>query len=161
MSEGRYSVAQICVNGHSVNAFSDRYPQHNEEFCQQCGSQTITACEKCNTPIRGKFIAPGSFSSSLYVAPKFCLNCGHAYPWTQARIRAASELADLIEEFNETERQQLKESIQNIVQDTPETLIAAFKFRALMEKAGPVMKAALWETIAGVADKKAEKLIVS
>jgi hypothetical protein len=161
MSRGEYRVAQVCVNGHAVNAYADTNPQHNQQFCQQCGAPTITACQQCNTPIRGKYITPGVIVATPYTPPRFCPNCGQAYPWTEAKIRAAEELSNLIETLTEAERAELKESIRNIVRDTPQTLIAAVKFRGLMAKAGPVMKAALWETIADVADSKAKQLINS
>ena len=159
MERSDYSMAQVCINGHSTNAYADSRPQHNQQFCDQCGAATITACQHCNIPIRGKYMARGGLSIAGYTPPNFCNNCGQGYPWTESRLQAAEQLADMIEKFTDEDKQQLKESIRNIIRDTPQTLISAVKFQTLMAKAGPVMKAAVWETISEMADDKAKQII--
>lgn len=159
MGEGVYRVAQVCINGHAINESADVYPQHNQDFCDKCGASTITTCQYCNTPIRGDYFLPGVIGFDAYTPPRFCHKCGKGYPWTEAKLTAAEELADMIENLTEGERSELKQSIQNIVRDTPQTLVAAVKFQRIMAKAGPDMKAAVWDTIADMADNKAKQII--
>lgn len=159
MDQSEYRVAQICLNGHTINEYADTSPERNEQFCRKCGSKTINKCQHCNTSIRGKYMTPGFIVATSYIPPKFCPSCGQAYPWTDAKIKAAESLADLIEDISVEERVELKESIRNIVRDTPQTLLAAYKFQKIIAKSGPIMKDAIWETIADVANDKATKII--
>lgn len=160
MSLGEYRVAQICINGHAINDNADIMPQLNQRFCDKCGAETITACPHCKTGIRGEYDVPGVAAFGFeYTPPNFCHNCGEGYPWTALKISSAEQLADMIESLTPPEREQLKESIRNIVRDTPQTLVAAVKFQSLMARAGTDMKAAIWETISDMADAKAKKII--
>lgn len=51
--EGQYDIAQICPNGHVINAQSRVRPEMNKQFCDRCGEQTLTECENCHKPIQG------------------------------------------------------------------------------------------------------------
>ena len=51
MSEGPYDVAQICLNGHVINAYAKSEPNRNQKFCDECGASTMMQCEQCNTDI--------------------------------------------------------------------------------------------------------------
>jgi len=80
---GSYDVMQVCLNGHQITDSYNRYPQHRQPFCSECGEQTITSCPKCNSPIRGKHRVPGVVSIFLTTVPEHCHNCGAPYPWTR------------------------------------------------------------------------------
>ncbi len=112
------------------------YPQSNQDFCDKCGEQTITACESCNTNIRGYYHVPGVFGFSGFNTPSYCNNCGAAYPWTQRSLEAAGELADELESLTEEEKEALKSSLPDLVKDGPKTVVAESRFRKLMKKAG-------------------------
>ncbi len=162
MSGARYRVAQICLNGHPTNSSADINPERNQSFCQKCGAATIMKCETCNAPIRGTYDVPGVAAIGFkYISPSFCPNCGKAYPWTAMKLKAAEAICDMIDTLTDREKQELKESMNNLVHDNPYLLVSAVKFRSLILKAGPVMKAALWETISEAVDKKAAQLINS
>jgi len=65
-----YDVAQVCLNGHLVNAKTKDSPQHNKDFCTKCGNETITKCPECNQDIPGDYHVEGSnraeyFSTAL------------------------------------------------------------------------------------------------
>ena len=68
----------------------------------------------------------------------FCDECGKPYPWTEAKLKAAKELADLLDNLNPEERNLLKKSLDDIVRDTPQTTVAVTRFKKLVAKAGPV-----------------------
>ena len=131
-----YDVAEICQNGHVTNSMAHDYPASNQEYCDKCGSKTITKCPSCNTDIRGHYHISGVFSISRFAPPSYCHKCGKPFPWTQTAVGAAREFASIIETLTEDERDQLKETIPDLLQDTPRTPVAESKFKKLMTKAG-------------------------
>ena len=75
-----YDVAQICLNGHVVTSSAGSNPGHTAAFCELCGAKTVTACEQCQTAIRG-FHHMSGVIHSMYDRPAFCFKCGTAFPW--------------------------------------------------------------------------------
>jgi hypothetical protein len=131
-----YDTAQICLNGHVINASSTRYSQFNRKHCPDCGKPTITKCPNCGENIRGRYINSASLVPIKFFAPKFCDDCGNAFPWTENALSAAKELADELDTLSAEEREDLKSNIEDIVKDTPRTTVAAQKVKQLIEKAG-------------------------
>ena len=129
-----FDVAQICLNGHVANSSAVDYPQYNQDFCDKCGKETITKCGGCGADIRG--LVRDSLAVSGYVAPKFCHTCGMLFPWTQAKIEAAHELADEIDSLSDDEKDLLKKSIDELVSDSPKANVASLRFKKMMAKAG-------------------------
>jgi len=136
MDDSYYDVAQICQNGHVINAMARYYPNINQNYCDKCSAATIMAWPACNTPIRGYYHVPGVFVSSHFVAPSYCYSCGKPFPWTKVALIAAQELADTLEALSVEERLELKESINHLLRETPRTRVAETKFKKLMRKAG-------------------------
>ena len=95
MDDGYYDVAQICENGHVANSMAHDYPDSNQDHCDKCGAPTIMDCPSCQIAIR---------------APAFCYKCGKPFPWTNARLRAAEDLADELDDITSDERESLKKS---------------------------------------------------
>jgi hypothetical protein len=81
MNENWYDTAQICLEGHVVNAASVSDPIHNKRFCDRCGKATMKSCPHCTAPIRGVFHGVRSAPSAEYALPAFCHGCGRAFPW--------------------------------------------------------------------------------
>lgn len=134
---GSYDVAEICINGHVSNCYSGKYPSSNKKFCEKCGEKTIKQCE-CGANIRGEYYSEyvvGGYDT--YERPAYCISCGKPYPWTLASIQAAEELADLIDEFSDEEREIIKKSLHEIVRDTPRTTVEALKFKRVVSKISP------------------------
>lgn len=136
MRESYYDTAQVCLNGHVINSKAQTLPVSNQNHCDECGEKTILACPECNTPIRGDHHVPGVLAISRYSPPAFCHNCGKSLPWTQRKLDAARELADEFDDLTEDEREQLKCSLGDLLQDTPKTQVAETRFKRLMKKAG-------------------------
>jgi hypothetical protein len=137
-SDAYYHVAQICMNGHVISYMIDYSPQRSEAFCSNCGEPTIRACPHCNTPIRGKYNVPGVVSfGGDYTAPSFCFNCAKPFPWTERATQAAIELfTEEIGASNTQEIDQFKDTLDNLVKETPRTPLAAGRFRKAMGKVG-------------------------
>lgn len=130
-----FDVAQICLNGHVVNSSSRDYPASNQAFCDRCGAETITACRKCSADVRGFHHIPGVIHSD-YDRPAFCFKCGAPFPWTESGLEAARELADVLDGLKPEDREHLKKSLDDLVQDTPRTRIAETRFKQIMKRSG-------------------------
>ena len=61
-------------------------------------------CEYCQANIRGDYDVEGILYISHYIPPSYCHNCGHAYPWTETKIKMASEIIDELDELTPLER---------------------------------------------------------
>ena len=68
--------------------------------------------------------------------PIFCPDCGRPYPWTEAKLKAAQELSDELDNLSPEERSLLKKSLDDIVRDTPQAPVAVTRFKRLVTKAG-------------------------
>ena len=135
--DGYYDLGQVCENGHAINGRARDYPAHNENRCSKCGARTLTSCPSCKTEIRGEYDVPSvAIIGGSYVAPAFCHECGHPYPWTAAGLRAAERLADEIDGLAESEKTLLKASLSDLIRDTPDRPVAETRFRRIMQKAG-------------------------
>jgi hypothetical protein len=131
-----YDTAMVCLNGHVVNGSSQKYPQHNQRFCDKCGEQSISMCPSCQTPIQGEYYVPGVASLGMSAAPGFCKECGKPFPWTERKLAAAKEVADEFEELSPQDREKLKESLEDLVREGPKTEPAKLKFKNVMRKGG-------------------------
>ena len=155
-TNGGFDTAQVCVNGHEINANTRLTPEANEKFCGKCGAETITACPHCQSPIRGHL--PGSYSIS-YTPPKFCNGCGKAFPWTAQAIEAARLYAEELKELSLEEREILKRSIDDLVKDTPATPLALSRFKKLLQKAGQDAMEGMRKLVIDIVSETAKKAI--
>lgn len=150
--ERYYDTAQVCLNGHMVNDRATSSPQHNESFCERCSAATITSCPSCETAIRGYY------HSSVVVlggsgtpAPTFCYACGKPFPWTEAMLGAARELADEMEGLSDEEKERLKANLADLVAETPRTEVAVVQTKKLLAKAGGEARGAFVDVLRQVA----------
>lgn len=93
--------------------------------------------------------------------PIFCHDCGRPYPWTEATVKAAKELADELDKLSLEEREMLKKSIDDIIRDTPQTTVAATRFKKLIIKAGQPAAKAFRDLFVDVASETAKKIILA
>lgn len=131
---GYYDVAQICLNGHVVNDSCREHPQHNQNYCDKCGEPTIFKCQNCQTDIRGYYHVPGIVGGGVELAPNFCHKCGKPYPWIDRKIQAIREMADELDELTGEEKEKLKNSLDDIVAETPKTEVASLRFKKILKK---------------------------
>ena len=177
MSDGWYEKAQICTNGHIVNLMLVSRPEHNSKFCGRCGAPTITNCQNCNAPINGFYHEgsadefdidgmieeivnpPSNITPDYTTVRSFCPNCGKSYPWTEAKLKAAQELSDEVDNLSPEERDLLKKSIDDIVRETPQTPVAVNRFKKLIAKAGPVAAEGFKKILLDLISETAKKAI--
>ena len=94
-----------------------------------------------------------------FPAPSFCHGCGTAYPWTQARLMAARELAFELVALEPDEREALAKSLDDLVRDTPRTALAATRFKRLAAKAGSTAASGFKDILVSVVTETAKKII--
>jgi len=76
----RYDAKQVCLNGHHI---TDRVKtgSYAKDYCDNCGSETITECPKCDGMIKGENlnsnVATIGFEPSI---PSHCEHCGEPFP---------------------------------------------------------------------------------
>jgi hypothetical protein len=122
---GEYRVGQVCLNGHAITDSADEYPELQEEFCSKCGAATTMACHRCKVPIRGHYHIENVFGGPEYSPPHYCHKCGNPYPWTEARLKTARDLADGLDDLSVEERERLKVSLEELARNAPSTEAAA------------------------------------
>ncbi len=159
MREAWHDIAQVCINGHVVNSCVSVSPEHCQDFCDKCGNQTIQHCPSCHTPIRGEYHVPGVISFSHYTPPHYCLKCGHPFPWTDANIKAAKELAKEIEEFDQADIDLLTANLDDLVSEAPNTQVAAIRIKKLLAKASKPVGDAFYKLLVDVISEAARKTI--
>ena len=74
-----FDTMLVCEKGHLLTARLKSNPHRFAKRCPNCGAQTISKCPKCNTDIRGA--APNA-AMGPSTPPRYCHECGEAYPWT-------------------------------------------------------------------------------
>jgi len=154
-----YDTAQICQNGHVVNSRVKANPQRNQNYCEQCGSATITNCPNCNSSIRGIDSSYRGSMSIGYHVPSFCINCGQPYPWIKSKLQAAHELAQETGGISDEEREVLQKSIDDIVKDTPSTPLAITRFKKIMVKVGQTTAGMFREILVDVLSEAAKRAL--
>ena len=162
MNDNHYDVAQICENGHVANSRAHDHPDSNQDHCDKCGSPTIMGCPSCQTAIRGYYHVPGIISVfDKYNAPAFCYKCGKPFPWTDARLRAAKDLADELEDLTNDEQESLKKSLDDLIRETPRTRVAEARFKKIMRKVGKDGCASMRSILTDIVSEVVRKTIFS
>lgn len=156
---GQYDVGQVCLNGHGITGSVKSSPEFMKKFCDKCGAATITACPSCDAEIQGRYKSSGVISVRNYEPPAYCKNCGKPYPWTEAKIQAAKELAFELEDLSDGDKQILADNIEDMMAETPRTTLAATRFGKAFKKAGGQAAGALRDIIVDIASETAKKTI--
>ena len=149
-------IAQVCGNGHVISPQIDNYPGASEKYCSTCGTETISACQSCKAPLRGR--SRYHNMGDLWTRPTFCVECGVAFPWTTNAISAARELA-VAENVAEMDRTVLPEIIENLLRDTAQTPVAATRLKNLLAKVSPVAGEGFKQILISVVTESAKRLI--
>ena len=83
MYEARRYFFKICKNGHTI--YNAQNPS-GSEYCQMCGALFVEKCPNCECLIDNTFVGRPSMlfahPQPFPAKPKFCGQCGKAFPWT-------------------------------------------------------------------------------
>lgn len=94
-----------------------------------------------------------------FSAPSYCPKCGKPYPWTEQRIRAAKNLADEFNELDDDDRKKLKESIDDLVKDSPAAEVAGTRFKKILGKLGTESATMMKNIVVDVLSETAKKIL--
>ena len=135
---GYYDTAQICENGHAITAVAGTSPEFQKKFCTKCGAPTVTACQHCNAPLRGRYHQEGVCDMRRFrlPIPTFCHECGKAFPWTEQRVAAFHELTAELDELTKDDQEKLNASLDDLMQAGPKTDLATHRFKKVAAKLG-------------------------
>ncbi len=78
---------------------------------------------------------------------------------TTAKLNAAKEFTHELDNLNEDEKAILEKSLEDLARDTPNTQVAAIKFKKLVAKAGRGAAEGLRSILVDVLSETAKKLI--
>jgi hypothetical protein len=156
-----FDKALVCANGHLINDKAGSFPARNAAFCADCGEGTLDACLGCGATIRGRYHEPPSDALPLTRGPRYCHECGEPYPWTDERLRAARELADEVEGLDDRERELLKDSLADLLNDNPRTELAATRAKRLIAKTAKEGGKALGSIALDLASETAKRILLS
>lgn len=163
MSYGRspnwHDIAQICLNGHMINDSVKKYPEYNKNYCPDCGEKGISNCQKCNASIQGALHASGVMDFSKKEVPKFCMECGKPFPWTEERIKAAIELINEDDELSKEDMSKFEDNIADIVSDGPRTQLAATRLNKIIKNATSTVGSGVRDILVDIASETAKKLL--
>lgn len=156
---GGYKPAAVCTLGHTATSNLEGSPDLAGKFCKHCGSEVITACPNCKSPIRGYYSVPGVLTLAGYDPPNFCEDCGRSFPWTAAKLAAANDLADELD-LSQADRDKIKQSVADVTKDGPATSIAAIRLKKFLGTAKDAVGQALWKITVELATQTAKKTLL-
>lgn len=92
--------------------------------------------------------------------PSYCHNCGSPFPWTAARLQAAKDLADELDELDNEDREILKSSLDDISSDAPGTEVATVRIKRIMTKLSGTGAEMLRKVVVDVASEAVKKIFL-
>jgi hypothetical protein len=104
----------------------------------------MDVCEDCLTDIRGKYIMDAVVDFSTFFAPAYCHECGPAFPWTEKKFGALSEVVDSSDVLSTEEKEEFMNDIKDITSESPRTTIAVNRIKEL----GSKLTKGMWEEVA-------------
>ncbi|MDR3560640.1 MAG: DUF2321 domain-containing protein [Negativicutes bacterium] len=141
----KYDSAQICENGHIVNLVAEYQPERNQDYCLHCGASTITNCPSCSSPIQGArllmrqtWISVRNKGTEIHVDPnnfafpKFCIQCGIAFPWTKKKEQMLREYIVNVSDLSEEDKQLLLTNLGDLIKATPRADLAVGIWKSVL-----------------------------
>lgn len=84
-------VMQVCRNGHVITDLLHTYPERGLNHCDRCGAPTLDRCPTCGRELLGAAHVPGLVPVGRLEPPRFCADCGVAFPWSAAAPAPGSD----------------------------------------------------------------------
>jgi hypothetical protein len=129
-----------------------------QAFCSECGESTIINCLSCGMPQHGSLRDLPIISDPKPDA--FCWNCGKQYPWTERQFAATATLVNEEELLSKEDRRLLASSLSDLISDTPNTALAATRFRRIVAKVGGTFKTAMYKFVVDVSSETVRKIVM-
>ena len=128
-----HSVQRTCLNGHIISNWAET--ESEQMWCHKCGARTISACPACDGPLKG---GRKNLPQQPSKPDAYCMHCGKALPWTEARLEAIRDAAKYVDGLNDEDRKILSEILPDLAstEPTPRTELAIVKMKSLFKKGG-------------------------
>lgn len=128
-----HDVMQVCLNGHQITSLAVGSPDLRRDFCKDCGAKTVTSCGACSAQIRGR--RHDSMTVRSPPVPRYCEDCGVAFPWQQAAI---DNLTEILRDdgLNEDQMAVFEAALPDVIRETPKTESAALKVSKVLRGLG-------------------------
>lgn len=152
-----YDTAQICLNGHLINARVRSSPEHSRNRCPDCGEPTITECKSCNAIIHGFYHMAGVAYWDAPKVPSYCHNCGTPYPWTVSKREAALELFLADSHATGEEAEQFTADVDELLKNTPKAPVANSRFKQFLARVPGETAAAIRAILYEIASEAAKR----
>ncbi len=153
-----FYARQTCLNGHIISNFIGASFGAPQNHCGKCGEKTIVECPSCNVPQRGN--AKDAVGVGSKTPNSYCSNCGRPYPWTERQFAATAELVNEEERLSKEDKLLLTSSLPDLASDTPNTALAATRFRRIVAKVGGAFKTAMYKFIVDFSSETAKKIVL-
>lgn len=152
-----YNGATICLNRHVVS----KTTANSQKYCSQCGAETFSDCPYCHAPIHGLYDIPGVvvLYNRPYSIPSYCYECGKPYPWTEKILSSAVELISLEDGIDDDIKELIRDSIPDLIVNTPSTPLATAKYRKGIAEVGETLKNSLRNLLIDVISETAKKAL--
>lgn len=120
----RKDAMQVCRNGHYITDRYHSYPEYRENYCSDCGAETIKECQQCEEEIPGVDLDSNVFvvSSSPPAPPDFCDNCGSPFPWKSLPMEDY-DIEEAVSE-GESESVEFKRDLPSNLRDISKEVVA-------------------------------------
>lgn len=159
MSADHYYSMLVCENGHVITDEFERSVD-DSAYCERCGARTITCCPNCGAKIRGDLVDSGVVVFGyMKSAPKYCPECGEAYPWTASALESIEEIARLDESLNSEEIDDLVSSTKDAMSENPNTKLATLRIKRVLGKCGTTTASFLRDIMVDVLAETAKRSI--
>lgn len=159
-----FHTSLVCLNGHILEDRIDTHPEMESAYCPSCSESTIKTCPNCNTPIRGYYEIEGVAGMiNEDPPPNYCHACSEPYPWTNRHKEAARKMVDRLPRLSKKGKRELKDCIDDLINDTPEAQYSATRFSELMKKtektAGDQLTEFVIRMLGGISGEAAKRIL--
>ncbi len=154
----KYDAFQVCVNGHSITRDYDVDPGTRKDYCSKCGAKTIHKCPECDAEIRGRLLDTDVFVFNVE-PERFCHACGEPYPWTVSVLKAAKELILLEESVETSIKEDVIDTLPDLLEDTPRTQLGLARLNLFLQQAGKGVASGLRNLLVDIASETVVKMI--
>jgi hypothetical protein len=90
---------QVCRNGHVITDRLHLSPEVGWNRCERCGAATLHCCPTCGWKLPGAICIPGLSPIGVRQPPRYCSNCGAAFPWAVRRQPLALDSVSKLEKL--------------------------------------------------------------
>lgn len=136
---------------HKIAEYAVSHPESRQKFCEDCGEETIDACRHCKSNIRASRYLDGT-------VPKYCVECGLAYPGQAAAIE---NLSEVLKEsgLSAQDLEKVNTTLPDVVRNTPKTESASLRLKGILGKLGKSGYDIAIKVVTDVASETAKKTL--